>query len=87
MLLRAGRWGFYGSIPGGGGAGNFSLHHRVKLTLGHTQPPIQWVPGAFSLRVERPEREADHSPLSSTEAKEWSYTSTPPVRLHGVVLS
>jgi hypothetical protein len=26
--LRAGRSGFYGSIPGG--AGNFSLHHRVQ---------------------------------------------------------
>jgi hypothetical protein len=31
--------------------------------------------------------EADHSPPSSAEVKNaWSYTSTPPVRLHGVVL-
>jgi hypothetical protein len=36
----------------------------------------------------RPGREADHSPPSSAEVKNvWSYTSTPPVRLHGVVLS
>jgi hypothetical protein len=43
--------------------------------------------GSF-LGVKRPGREADHSPPSSAEVKnEWSYTSTPPVRLHGVVLS
>jgi hypothetical protein len=63
------------------GAGNFSLHHRV-------QPPIQWVPGALSLGVKRPRCEADHSPPSSAEVKNvWSYTCTPPIRLHGVVLS
>jgi len=32
-------------------------------------------------------READHLPPSSAEVKSaWSYTSTPPTRLHGVVL-
>jgi hypothetical protein len=32
-------------------------------------------------------READHSPPSSAEVKdEWSYSSTPPMRLHGIVL-
>jgi hypothetical protein len=46
------------------------------------------VPGALSLRVKRPEREADHSPPSNAEIKNaWNYTSTPPIRLHGVVLS
>jgi hypothetical protein len=50
--------------------------------------PIQWVPGALSLGVKRPVRETDHSPPSSAEVKNaWSYTATPPVRLHGVVLS
>jgi hypothetical protein len=39
------------------------------------------------LGVKRPGREADHSPPSSAEVNEWSYTSTPPVRLHGLVLS
>jgi hypothetical protein len=41
-----------------------------RSTLGPTQPPIQWVPGALSLRVKRPGREADHSPPSSAEVKE-----------------
>jgi hypothetical protein len=35
-----------------------------------TQPPIQWVPGALSLGVKRPGREADHSPPSTAEVKE-----------------
>jgi hypothetical protein len=34
-----------------------------------TKLPIQWEPGALSLRVERPGREADHLPPSSTEVK------------------
>jgi hypothetical protein len=56
--------------------------------LGSTQPPIQWVPGALSLGVKRPGREADHSPPSNAEVKEcWSNTSTSPIRLHGAVLS
>jgi hypothetical protein len=42
----------------------------------YTQPPIQWVPGALTLGVKRPAREADFSPLSTAEFKNaWSYTS------------
>jgi hypothetical protein len=41
------------------------------MDLGPIQPPIQWVPGALSLGVKLPEREADHSPPSSAEIKEW----------------
>jgi hypothetical protein len=41
-----------------------------RTALGPTQPPIQWVPGAVSLGVKRPGREADHSPPSSAEVKE-----------------
>jgi hypothetical protein len=52
-----------------------------------TQSPIQWVLGALSLGVKRPRREADHSPPSSAKKNEWRYTSTPPIRLHCVVLS
>jgi hypothetical protein len=36
----------------------------------------------------RPGREAEHSPPSSAELKNaWRYTSNPPIRLHGAVLS
>jgi hypothetical protein len=55
--------------------------------LGPTQPHLQWVPGAPFLGVKRPGREADHSPPSSAEVNSWSSTFTPPIRLHGVVLS
>jgi hypothetical protein len=59
-----------------------------RTALGPTQPPMQWVPGALSLEVKRPGREADYSPPSSAEVKSaWSYTSTLPMCLHGVVLS
>jgi hypothetical protein len=38
--------------------------------------------------VKRSGREADHSPPSIAEVKNaWSYTSIPPISLHGVVLS
>jgi hypothetical protein len=43
------------------------------------QPPIEWVPGAFSLGVKRQGCEADHSLPASAEVKKmWIYTSTPP---------
>jgi hypothetical protein len=41
-----------------------------RTALGPTQPPSQWVPGALSLGIKRPGREADHSHLSSAEVKE-----------------
>jgi hypothetical protein len=35
--------------------------------------------GGFSLGIKRPEREADHSPLTNAEVKKiWIYASTPP---------
>jgi hypothetical protein len=53
-----------------------------------TQPPIQWISGALFLQLKRPRREADHSPPSNVEVKNaWNYTSTTPIRRHGVVLS
>jgi hypothetical protein len=59
-----------------------------RTALGPTQPPFQWLSGALSLGVKRLVRGADHSPPSSAEVKNaWSYTSIPPTRLHGVVLS
>jgi hypothetical protein len=68
--------------------GIFLFTAESRTALGSTQPPIQWVPGALSLWVKRPGREADHSRLSSAEVKNaWSCTSTPPVRLHGEMLT
>jgi hypothetical protein len=51
------------------GAGIF-LFDAVSRALGPAQPPIKWVPGALSLGVKRPGREADHSSPSSAEVKE-----------------
>jgi hypothetical protein len=52
------------------GLGIFLFTTASRTTPGPTQPPIQWVPGAFSLVVKRLGREADHSPPSSAEVKE-----------------
>jgi hypothetical protein len=60
------------------GLGIFLFTTASRTALGPTQPPIQWIPGALSLGIKRPGREADHSPPSSAEVKNaWSYTSTP----------
>jgi hypothetical protein len=69
------------------GDGNFSLRHHVQTGSGTTQPPIQLIPGALSLGVKRPRREADRSPPSSAEVKECVdlYLHSQ-IRLHGVVL-
>jgi hypothetical protein len=70
------------------GLGIFLFTTASRPDLGPTQSPIQCVPLALSLGVKRPQSEACHSPPSSAEVKNaWSYTSTPPTRLHGVVFS
>jgi hypothetical protein len=69
------------------GSGNFSFHYRVKNGSGdHLASYLMGTRGSLP-GEKRPEREADHSPPSSAEVKNaWSYTSTPPIHLHGVVL-
>jgi len=66
---------------------NAALRHRVQTGSG-THPTSYrmgiWVvtPG-----VKRPGRETNNSSLSSAELKNaWNYTSTPPIRLHGVAV-
>jgi len=60
--------------------GIFSSPPRPERLLG-------WVPGALTPGVKRPGCEADLLPPSSAEVKNaWSYTSSPPVSLQGVVL-
>jgi hypothetical protein len=67
------------------GLGIFLFTTVSRTALGPTQPPIQWVPGALSLGVKQPGREADHSPPSSAEVKECAELylhspNTPPWR-------
>jgi hypothetical protein len=52
------------------GLGIFLFTTVSRTALGPTQLPIRWVPGALSLGVKRPGREADHSPPSSAEVEE-----------------
>jgi hypothetical protein len=70
------------------GLGIFLFTTASRMALGPTQPPIQWVPGALSLGLKRPGREADHLPPSSAEVKECVelYLHSP-IRLHGVALN
>jgi hypothetical protein len=70
------------------GLRNFLFTTASRTALRPTQPPTQGVTGALSPGVKRAGREAEHSLPSSVEVKNaWSYTSIPPIRLHGVVFS
>jgi hypothetical protein len=48
---------------------NFHISIWSRPALGPTHPPNQWEPGALSLGLKRPGREADQSPSTSTEIK------------------
>jgi len=44
--------------------------------------------GPLTLGVKQPGCKADHSaPFSPEVENVWNYTSTPPIRLHGVILN
>jgi len=62
---------FCGSMVRFPTAGIFLFTAASWTVPGPTKPPIQWVTGVLPLRIKRPEREADHSPLSSADVKEW----------------
>jgi len=47
----------------------YSMNFQLP-DLGPTHPPNPWVPGALSLGVKRPGREATHSSPYSAEVKE-----------------
>jgi hypothetical protein len=68
--------------------------------LGPTQLHIQWVPGAITMEVKRPGRDADHSPQSGANDKKCVELYIHPryvltvrclikqcIHVHGVVLS
>jgi hypothetical protein len=55
---------------------HFSMSSRISLGL--TQPHIQWVPGLLPRGVKWRGHEADHSTPTINEVKKmWVYTSTP----------
>jgi hypothetical protein len=67
----------------------FSLHHWIQTSNGYH--PTTYPMGArtsYPVGGKRPGNKADHSTPSIVEDKNsWIYTSTPPIRLHGVVLN
>jgi hypothetical protein len=73
------------------GVGNFSLHHRVQTgSRAHPGSYPMGVRASFpgGGRVKRQGHEADHSHSSNADVKNvWNYISTPPIRLHVMVLS
>ena len=71
-----------GSNPGSGKI-NFSSPKRSKHLWVH--PASHSVStGVLSRGIKRPEPEVDHSPPSSAEVNEWSYTFTRHTCHHGV---
>jgi hypothetical protein len=66
--LRAGQPRDRSSSPRGNKNFHFSMSSRQALRP--TQPPIQWVPGALSMGVKQPGREAGHSPPATAKVKE-----------------
>jgi len=58
----------------------FLFTKSSRLTLGPTQLPSQFFPRSKATGCD-----VDHLPSSGAEAKkEWSYTSSPPICLHGM---
>jgi hypothetical protein len=66
-------------IPGRNREGIFLFATMSKPSLGSTQPSIEGVPGALSLRVKWLGHEADQSFSSSAETKNAWSSLTPPI--------
>jgi hypothetical protein len=61
------------------GAGIFTFATASRMAMETTQPPVLWVSGAVSPKIERPGLLAYHSPPSNVKVKNaWSYISLPP---------
>jgi len=67
--------------------GVIGFDSQQELGIFFSSPPHPYrVPSVLSAGLKRPERESNQSPPSSAEVNNaWSYISTPPIRLHGVV--
>jgi len=57
------------------------------MALGPTQPPIQWVPLFPWRQSSQGIKLTTHLHLVPRSKNVQSYTSTPPLQIHGVVLS
>jgi hypothetical protein len=84
VWLRTRQSGDRDSIPGRGKGVSSSLSARPAR--GHTQFPVQWVPGVLSPGVKggRCVTLTTHPHLVPRSRMSRSYTSSPPKRLHGV---
>jgi len=68
-----------------GAEGIFVHSDTSGPALGPTQPPVQWVSAFFPRDKTRPGSEVYNSPSSNSDVtNEWSYTSSAPIRLHGL---
>jgi hypothetical protein len=83
--LRAGRPGFDSRL----GMWNLLFRHSVQTISGvHPASYPMGFGEILSSGAKWPEYEAKYLSPSSTKVKNtWNYTSTPPIRLHGVALS
>ena len=51
---------------------------NLKIRLEFNQPDLQWGRGTLVTRIQRPNREADHSSVGTVTPKDrWNQTSTP----------
>jgi hypothetical protein len=67
------------------GSRNYIFSTLCRPALGPTHPPIQWVPGAFSLGIKWQGHEADYSlPASAKVKKMWICMSIHPYTHRGV---
>jgi hypothetical protein len=67
-----------GQLPVAAMMGILLFATASRQALRPVQPPVQRVPGAFTMGIKRPGRKAGHlSPCSAEVKNAWSYTSTP----------
>jgi hypothetical protein len=83
--LRSGR---PGSIPGRCNDGIFFFRHHVQTDAGaHPASYPMGTDGLSFPAVKRPGVKLTSPPSSADVKNAWSYTSIPPIYLHGVALS
>jgi hypothetical protein len=64
---------------------DLSLLQNVQTVSGAHRVSYSMSTGVLSPGAKRPGREVNHSPPSSAEVKnEWSYSSSPSIRLHSM---